>query len=84
MEPYYSLPLPPNWVANSASTSRAPILPTWDELEPLASFTNEAVSHEDTHQSLTFRDRLRSEKGVATQKVSQTSKQSPQTKVWTQ
>ena len=61
MESNCSLPLSPNWVARSVPTSRLPILPTWDELEPLASFTSEAMSHEYTHQSSTFKDRLRRE-----------------------
>ena len=56
-----SLPLPPNWDANYAPTSRTPMLPTWDELEPLASFTSETISQEDTHQPTTFRDRLKKE-----------------------
>ena len=38
-----------------------PFTPTWDELAPMASFTSEAVSQEDTHQPTTLRDRLKRE-----------------------
>ena len=37
------------------------MMPTWDELEPMASFTSEAVSQEDTHQPTTLKDRLKRE-----------------------
>ena len=61
MESSYSLPLPPNWGTNHEPTKGTSRLPTWDELEPLASFTSENVEHENTHQPTTCRSKLRKE-----------------------
>ena len=56
-----NLPLPPSWDTNPVPTSRTPILPTWDELEPVTSFTCEAVHQEDTQQPTTIKHRLKRE-----------------------
>ena len=61
LESNCSIPLPPNWGANPVPTSGSPRLSSRDELEPLASFTSEAVSQEDTHQPSNFKDRSRRE-----------------------
>ena len=44
-----SLSLPLTWGANTLPTSGPPMLPTWDELESMTTFTSEAVSQVDTH-----------------------------------
>ena len=60
MESSCNLPLPPSWGANPVLNEK-PKLPSWEDMESSASFTNEAVSHDDTHHPPTFRDRLRRE-----------------------
>ena len=42
-------------------TSGKPELPSWNELEPSANFTTEAVSQDDAYQPPTFKDKLRRE-----------------------
>ena len=61
MESSCSLPLPPNWGTNHEPTKGTARLPTWDELEPLASFTSETANHENTHQLEMCRSKLRKE-----------------------
>ena len=56
-----NLPLPPSWDTNPVPTCGTTMLPSWDELEPVSSFTSETVSQEDTQQPTTLKHRLKRE-----------------------
>ena len=44
---------------SSHATKWKPELPSWNELEPSANFTNKAVSQDDTYQPPAFKDKSR-------------------------
>ena len=57
-----SLPaMPPSWGTSPMPLSGKPEIPSWNELEPSANFTTEAVSHDDTYQPPIFKDISRRE-----------------------